>query len=82
MELHFKKRENHQLQRIKNYQRMEIQWKDKLKAIGNQVKQQQKQNILLSNRLSKEALMFWQSKEEKTKSRVQNNKTSPRYFSN
>jgi hypothetical protein len=38
MQAHIKKRENHQMLRIKNYRRMEVEWKDKLKAIENQKK--------------------------------------------
>lgn len=58
MQIHFKKRENIQLQKLKNYQRVEGQWRDKLKTIAIQVREKQKQSALNSNRLSKEALIF------------------------
>lgn len=68
MEGHLRKREDYQLQKLKNYRRMEVQWKGKLKTISTQAKEQQKKYLQLSDRLSKEALLFWQTREEKAKS--------------
>lgn len=68
MEGHLKKREDYQLQKLKNYRRMEVQWKGKVKIINDQAQEQQKKYLQLSDRLSKEALMFWQTREEKAKS--------------
>ena len=74
MEGHLRKREDYQLQKLKNYRRMEVQWKGKLNTINSQVKEQQKKYMQLSDRLSKEALMFWQTREEKAKSSTPNSK--------
>lgn len=38
MEVHFKKRENYQENKLNNFKRMELKWKDKLRAIGEQMK--------------------------------------------
>lgn len=68
MEGHLRKREDYQLQKLKNYRRMEVQWKGKIKTINTQVKEQQKKYLQLSDRLSKESLLFWQTRVEKAKS--------------
>lgn len=62
MEGHLRKREDYQLQKLKNYRRMEVQWKGKIKTINTQVKEQQKKYLQLSDRLSKESLLFWQTR--------------------
>lgn len=80
MQMHFKKREVLQLQKLKNYRRVDMHWRDRLKTIASQAREKQKQNAMLSNRLGEESLKFWQEKE--AKSRVTpNKKSSPRYFS-
>jgi hypothetical protein len=38
MEVHFKKREDYQENKLNNFKRMELKWKDKLRAIGEQMK--------------------------------------------
>lgn len=80
MQMHFKKREHLQLQKLKNYQRVEGQWRDRLKTIAVQARERQKQSALNSNRLTKEALLFWQEREEQRKP-TPPPKPQSRYFS-
>lgn len=53
MELHFQKRENYQEGKLNSFKQMELRWKDKLKAIGQQAKERNNQNLLRSNKLTK-----------------------------
>ncbi len=82
MQLHFKKREGLQLQRLKQCKQLDGQWRDRIKTIASQAKNKLKQSALISNRLGQEALKFWQQKEYKSRVHLQKKiSTKPSYFS-
>ncbi len=76
MEAHFKKREHYQEGRLQNFRQVELRWKDKLRAIGEQIKQRQKHSLMLSKQLSKEALLFWETRDHRAKDSARTRKAS------
>lgn len=53
MELHLRKREDYQRQKLKNCKNMELVWRDKMQQIAQINKRKQQEVLLQSNRMQK-----------------------------